>query len=300
MLREFTSGGRPGGGPDGGGGGTRGGGGGITSALSLLGGRLVAVLGPLALLASTLSAQISGFQVLTSSAKVLAASLAPVLLPVTTLLSAALLAVSEIIFTRGVPIFEQFFAFMLSRGLPALTILLDNFIVAADAVKTFAENVGEAVTFIERAVSRIPGGREVLLGALGPVLGSQLGESGSSAGALGRGLTDTLRSLQLSIGPKASITGLEGVGKQVQLAALNTDPIEARILKINQDMLTKLKEIADNTLPGGSSTPGKGAFTPPQTPVGKFLAPDSGRSTGGKIARGALLGPFGLFLAGTD
>lgn len=297
-LQGFMRGGSRGGGPNAEPSEARGGS--TSRALTMLGGRLTAILGPIALFAAALNAQISGLQVLTSSAKVLAASLAPVLLPVTTLLSAALLAISEIIFTKGMPVFEQFFAFVLSRGLPALAMFLDNVMAAADAVTSFAKNVGEAIAFIERIVSRIPGGKEVLSGALGPILGSQLGERGSSAAALGRGLTDTLRSLRLSMGPRAQITGLESVGKQVQLAALQQDPIEARILKINQDMLTMLERIAGNTMPGGSATPGNGAFTPPTTPVGKTLAPDPNRSTKDKIVRGAFLGPVGLYFAGTD
>lgn len=50
-------------------------------------------------------------------------------------------------------------------------------------------------------------------------------------------MRDVMRSLAMSIGPKASYTSLGEVGKQAQLAALNQDPIEAKLLRRLQETM---------------------------------------------------------------
>lgn len=56
-------------------------------------------------------------------------------------------------------------------------------------------------------------------------------EAEGAAGAGGRrGLDDAIASFRLSLGPKASFSGLADIGKQAQLAGLNGDPIQARLL----------------------------------------------------------------------
>lgn len=70
----------------------------------------------------------------------------------------------------------------------------------------------------------------------------------SGGGVFDRALNDVTRSLQMSIGPKASYTGLTEVGKQAQLAALNQDPLDARVLKRSIESIQEfLAAIRDNT-----------------------------------------------------
>jgi hypothetical protein len=75
-------------------------------------------------------------------------------------------------------------------------------------------------------------------------------------------LRDVVRSLQMSVGPKASYTALSEVGKQAQLTALNQDPLDAKVLRRTLDSLQELlKAIADNT--------GKQAQGGPVFPTGR-------------------------------
>ncbi|AWM41766.1 hypothetical protein GobsT_71310 [Gemmata obscuriglobus] len=74
-------------------------------------------------------------------------------------------------------------------------------------------------------------------------------------------LRDVAKSFALSVGPKASISGLEGVGKSVQMAALNGDPIEQKMLRVQQSIATTLMRAVDAlTAGGGVWLPGEGDF----------------------------------------
>lgn len=44
-------------------------------------------------------------------------------------------------------------------------------------------------------------------------------------------MRDVIKSMAMSMGPKASYTAIGEVGKQAQLAAINQDPIEAKLLR---------------------------------------------------------------------
>ncbi len=54
-----------------------------------------------------------------------------------------------------------------------------------------------------------------------------------------------IQSLQKSIGPKAAFSSISDVQRQAQLAALNTDPIEQRILEVMQQSLAELQKIVN-------------------------------------------------------
>jgi len=256
----------PGGGPGRGAAGGRGGAlGGILGLIGPVVTKFAAILGPAALLAQMMQAQISGFGVLTSSVKVLATSLAPVLLPATVLLSTALLAISEIITEELAPVMQIGFQQMMEL-LPVLTLLIDIFNDAATMVSDFVTAISDALIAFVRwttALNPLTSEAEDALRA-GELFGIPLVSSRSGKDRVDSGLNDTLRSLQMSIGPKAQSSGLAEVGKQVQMAALQQDPIEARMLKIQQDMLARLNNIANNTSRG--SRPGP--YNPVTNPTG--------------------------------
>ncbi len=55
--------------------------------------------------------------------------------------------------------------------------------------------------------------------------------------AMNANMRDVIKSLAMSMGPKGSYSSLGEVGKQAQLAALNQDPIEAKLLRKLQETL---------------------------------------------------------------
>lgn len=144
----------------------------------------------------------------------------------------------------------------------------DNVGSAGDAMKWFDKQFGDALggrlydeegrrTDVDRPVSgSVAAAAARSAGVAGPgVSGPAVGGEPSRPGDPGtgpatfRGATrDVLRSLQLSIGPKASYGQLQDVGRQAQLAALNQDPLDARtLLRTIEAVQTLLQQIERNT-----------------------------------------------------
>lgn len=86
--------------------------------------------------------------------------------------------------------------------------------------------------------------------------------SGSGVSAFGRdALGDVVKSLRLSIGPKATISGLESVGRSAQLAALNSDPLDRTLEELQLKSLERIEKVLVERLPKGggpSERPGLG------------------------------------------
>jgi hypothetical protein len=117
-------------------------------------------------------------------------------------------------------------------------------------------------------------------------LRASLVNRGPGASAVECGLLGTLKSLQLSMGPRAQISQLGEVSKQIQMARLNQDPIEARMLKTQQEMLGALNQVVANTRhrraapnrvhdptghgPGSSSSTSEGADDWPPSAGGDY------------------------------
>lgn len=54
----------------------------------------------------------------------------------------------------------------------------------------------------------------------------------------------------MSMGPKAQISGIGDVGRQVQMAAINNDPLEARLMKMQLTVLEKIeRSVSQNRTP---------------------------------------------------
>lgn len=252
------------------------------------------VLGPLVAFQTLLSQSSSGFSTFTKAVSVFGATLAPLLLPVFAVLSAAVVAVSDVIWKELQPKLSEWYDWVLKSAIPATRRLVEAF---QDVVKWAAELAGTAAQHFDkgdmtenmatRTVDAISGffGLATLGGskagsaelakpipgmgtAARPVAEGMAGQAGlgdtvagyvpgffeglaaaavrrlSDQGAAGEGpprrgpaggadvftgaLKDVARSLQMSVGPKASYSALAEYGRQGQLAALNTDPIDAK------------------------------------------------------------------------
>jgi hypothetical protein len=168
------------------------------------------------------------------------------------------------------------FEFVLTTVIPVLVV----FVSMVESVITGLKSFGEALTnpTPENVEKILSGASEAILspGSLGFRLGASAGEAEAKTGdkreAVNRGLADTIRSLQLSLGPKAQISGIGEIGRQIQLAALNNDPIEARLLKVQQDALLELQSI--NAKINERDRPGR-VYDPPPA-GGKGSAPSGG------------------------
>ncbi|MDY3554758.1 hypothetical protein R5W24_003887 [Gemmata sp. JC717] len=226
------------------------------------------VLGPLQMLGQALQSNISGFQMIDQATKVLATTIGPIFLPIMTLFSAYILAVSEVVAERLLPMMDEWFGLVMEQGVPALTILISVITFAADAVMVFVQAYMQAVAWIQRQLNR-----------LNPFAAAP-DAMGDSGGKVKRGINDTIESLKRSMGPKAQISGLGSVAQQVQMAALSQDPLQARQFQVQVDMLAKLEQIAQNTTAGGAA-PGR-AYDP------------SASGASAVARRAAKMGAFGL------
>lgn len=226
---------------------------------TLLGARFTAALGPLALFNTALNQSTSGLGMVQKSANLVASVFAPILLPATTLISAGLIAVSDILMGKDLHIMSEWFDFVLDRGIPALEQFVRAVDYAAEAANWFAK--------VRKEVSEKEGSEGALfgpVGAIGKALGINVDKSflfGPAGGAsdikpeseeakestrrardtVGSALSDVMKSLRLSLGPRAQITGLESVGRGVQLAALNQDPLEARLMRQQIAILERIE-----------------------------------------------------------
>jgi hypothetical protein len=223
--------------------------------------KFAAVVGPAALLGQVLNSQISGFQVLGTATKVLAATIAPVLLPATVALSAGVLALSDVIMDHGLPVMDRWFDYVLGTAIPAIAFLIDTIDDAGKGVEDFAEAVEDAVNWVERKINSLnpfsesnPDERRFL--------GVKWSDRGTGEAGVNAGLADTLRSLRMSMGPRAQITGIGDVGRGAQLASIQADPLEARLMR---DQLKVLEKI-EAKLPGRAAP--RRVYDPGETTAG--------------------------------
>lgn len=131
--------------------------------------------------------------------------------------------------------------------LPGMVDSLARNLDPTGASQRFIDNVGGAKDLFDKAGRHLFGGKD-WEGAVQERRGTSdplkvkpedekkkfnFGES------MNANMRDVIRSLAMSLGPKASYSSLGEVGKQAQLAALNQDPIEAKLLR---QMIKTLEE----------------------------------------------------------
>jgi hypothetical protein len=278
----------------------------LTGALKGVGGllaaRFMAVLGPLAIFAQVLSVTNSGFQVFATTMKVLAATIAPILLPVFAVLAAAILAVSEKLWREILPALGDFYQFIVTHFLPAAGKAVNNS-VATDTSWGGILMRGAVPPQLQAGLLALQSGgmnwmvKKLATGAQklgvaerGDDLVRKMGLEGVSrrfgrffnvdlppekkdaAGKDAAGkdaakpgevdinakMRDVMQSLSLAMGPKAQFSGITTAARNVQLAALNADPIEKQIVALNQQAVGLLTRVEANTRP--KQDPG---FAPP-------------------------------------
>jgi hypothetical protein len=107
----------------------------------LLTSRFVTVLGPLVALGSIISSATSGFGVLFSAMKVLAATLAPLILPVVVAVATALNALGDVLWAKIQPALGEFYNAIFEVLIPAFQGLVEVVEMLADAMGDFAKSL---------------------------------------------------------------------------------------------------------------------------------------------------------------
>jgi hypothetical protein len=217
-------------------------------AAAMLLGKFAAVLGPLALFGQILQSNAAGFQVLGSAVQVLAAVLAPIFLPVVLALAGALLDMSEDIQNSLLPGIQEWTRLIFGVVVPVLGELVSMFRAVIDTLADFMlavayaadeawSEVDTTADDIMKSVADLAPGDGDFSGDAGaggsidaPVRPAGAAAAGPPAAGGRRGLDDVIRSFTMSIGAKAQFTGLAQIGSQQQLAGLNGDPIQQRML----------------------------------------------------------------------
>lgn len=244
-----------------------------------IGARFLAVLAPLYALSTILNQTNSGMGVFGKAVNVLGATLAPILLPVFAILAATVLSVSDIIAGKLIPALGEFYDWVLKVAVPFAEKKVeqagegvDAWVATKNLVTQGKMPEGKHLDTILR--NSLPGGEQasdlskflnqkiLQLGAWGsrqvgkddtpwknamqlPMAGGKIENKAPEEAKPNFGqmfsanMRDVLKSLAMSVGPKASYSSLGEAGKQAQLAALNADPIE---MKAAQRVIASIEE----------------------------------------------------------
>lgn len=285
---------------------------------------------PLRLFTDMLNSSASGMGLLSKGMKLLAAVFAPILLPITVLLAAALLGMSDMLWDRMMPVLKGWFTLMMEVGIPVLKIFFDAIAFVSDWYVKIANAQVDVYNALIDLVNKIPGVNIPKLERIAdpnegriPQWGGtanggkyterekqiikeeedrakqrsteileeikrenkaagkpEFGENNDAARIaheraqrekeqrlIERGvdprkeqrmpgepgarpkmpdpkklLGEIIQSLQLSMGPPATITDIGTARNNAQLAALNADPFEARILTMFAQTLDLLRQ----------------------------------------------------------
>lgn len=125
----------------------------LRSSAGLIGsflGKLTAVLAPLTTLATVLSQSTSGLGLFLSAVNVLAATLAPVLLPVFLVLGAAVLAISAMLWTRLKPALGDIYVWIVQSAIPAFRSFVEWLEKAGVAIDEFIEGLMMELVLLQK------------------------------------------------------------------------------------------------------------------------------------------------------
>lgn len=246
-------------------------------------GPLGALLTPAKVLADVLASNASGFQLVGTAMKLLAATIAPLLLPVFVMLATGITELSDKIWADFGPALEGFYGMVVNTLLPAVTAIVQAFqdaadffqdvisqIPGADAESPYLKDAdGNNVVGADGRTVRVRdpgagvfeggagaggavdfGGTRDAPGATGgdrrggrPAEASAPGAKSSTKGAM----ADVLRELRLSVGPRASTSGLADLNRNAAMAALNQSPFEAKLLQRIDAAVGAMERVAANT-----------------------------------------------------
>ena len=212
----------------------------IMQVLSEVAGKFAAIIGPAAVLSAVLNSTVSGFGTLQTSVKVFASTLAPVLLPATLMLSSVFLGMADIVNEHGELI--EAATDLLMRLVAVVEVVIQWLDEAADHIQEMNAAAEEFADWVRRNVNSLNPFSDDEQAAGRDALSATDGAKDATA----KGMRDALQSLRQSIGPRSTTTGLGSVGAAVQSAALNADPLEARLLKQQLEALNRI----EGKLPG--------------------------------------------------
>jgi len=243
----------------------------VGDALDTLGRRFAAVAGPLAVLGATVSASTSGFSVLGTAVRVLATTLAPILLPVVVAVATGLVTLADKIEPFVQEILPKWAAFVLDHLIPAFEYAADVIVGFAETARDVIGVLGDVADFALDAINPfggavaaavIPGGRPERDTGAGDFDYIDPARRGRLEGDSGAALRDVLRSLRVSTGPRAQTSGLSDAARSAQLAALNADPLEARMLRTLEKTLSTMERVARGVekIGGGGGAEFRGDF----------------------------------------
>lgn len=244
---------------------------------------LGAALTPLAMAATVINSTLSGFQLVTASIKVFAATVAPVLMPFFFLLAAGLTYLSDKIWQDIAPALQSWYQTIITHLAPAVATIIDAFTAAARAINALfgssPHKIEKQAADLEEMMTR---GLQPLLTGAGNFTGSK-GAGGSFDGpppssieliaggvakavfgggggggnnplsGFGAAMKDVLKEFQSQMGPRASFSGLAQASRNAQLAALNSSPFEVKVLERMQHVINSLSKVIDNTAQPTSS-----------------------------------------------
>ncbi|AMV28786.1 hypothetical protein VT84_30615 [Gemmata sp. SH-PL17] len=219
--------------------------------------KIIGLLNPMAVMAQAINSSASGFQVFGSAVKVLAATFAPLLLPLFANFAAGVIEMSDDLWNELLPVLEDFYDICQTVLIPAVQLMVDAFLFAVQAIKSATEIVADLTSGdSDRILNRLnpfsseEEDEEAMMKRLGQ--GDFSGDRGSGGGAnpwRDRARNDVFRELRQSMGAKASFSQIAQAGKNVQLAALNTSPFEARILERMDKAIGAMERVERNTQP---------------------------------------------------
>lgn len=246
--------------------------------LSEVAGKFQAIVGPAALVSAVLNSTVSGFGTLQKSVQVFASTIAPLLLPVTLSLSAAMLALADVVGSDGVPIIEKWTEFILNDGIPAIVFLVDMFAEAAKGAQDFAEGVADAVAWVKRQIDAVNpfGGDD---NSDERTIGGMQWSGREGGDKVSDGLRDSLQSLRQSVGSRGTVSALAGIGQGAQQAVVQGDPIEQRLMR---QQIATLERI-EAKLPGRAAP--RRVYDPERTGRGDYER-GTGSASGGDYGEG--------------
>lgn len=207
--------------------------------------KIFQLLSPMSMMAQAINSSASGFQVFSSAVKVLAATFAPLLLPLFFHLAAGVVEASDVLDADLMPSLDEFFELCADGLIPTVYVLIEAFSFCTLAVREAAAILGDLTSQDPRRI----------MNRLNPIRDDfeiedkVRGEGDFSGGERSRARDDTFKELRMSMGPKATLSGIAQAGRNVQLAALNASPFEQRILDRFNTAVNKLEAIDRNTTP---------------------------------------------------
>lgn len=258
----------------------------LGSVFSVAVAKIAVVIAPLVGLAAVIGSVTSGFQPLLASMRVFASTLGAFLLPVFSLLAAAVLASADAIFANLLPELERWYTFVAEEMVPKLVEFVGAVEEAAkwlrefakDPVKKGAEAVEENAPILSEAGQGwggliamwmyginsmkingqvIPGIKPGNRAPAPPSPPADTGPPSEPQAPTGPrqptprerfndALRDVIQSMRMSMGPPGAVTSVSELNRRNQQALLTTDPIQARQDRMFRQVLDLLEKVVRN------------------------------------------------------